>query len=78
MEAVLEGYGGMLGQVTVACHQSLATSSKDWRKALDKVVPAVIVLRNNACQAFDTKAAGASYASGFVDFLYGAYIIPAI
>uniref|UniRef100_A0A0V0HBP4 Putative ovule protein n=1 Tax=Solanum chacoense TaxID=4108 RepID=A0A0V0HBP4_SOLCH len=57
--------------------ESLATT-EDWRKALDKVVPAVVVLRTNACRAFDTEAAGASYATGFVDFLYGAYIIPAI
>uniref|UniRef100_M1B464 Protease Do-like 7 n=1 Tax=Solanum tuberosum TaxID=4113 RepID=M1B464_SOLTU len=57
---------------------SVAASAEDWRKALDKVVPAVIVLRTNACQAFNTEAAGASYATGFVDFLYGAYIIPAI
>uniref|UniRef100_M1B461 Protease Do-like 7 n=1 Tax=Solanum tuberosum TaxID=4113 RepID=M1B461_SOLTU len=71
MEAMLEGYGGILGQVIVVCHQSLATSAEDWRKALDKVVPAVIVLRTNACQAFNTEAAGASYATGFVDFLYG-------
>ncbi|KAG5618802.1 hypothetical protein H5410_018626 [Solanum commersonii] len=91
------GYGGILGQMIVACHQSLAiqkyiefpgddsvirgkyvlevvtsgASAEDWRKALDKVVPAVIVLRTNACQAFNTEAAGASYATGFVDFLYG-------
>lgn len=45
--------------------ESLATA-EDWRKALDKVVPAVVVLRTNACRAFDTEAAGASYATGFV------------
>lgn len=45
--------------------ESLATT-EDWRKALDKVVPAVVVLRTNACRAFDTEAAGASYATGFV------------
>ena len=50
-------------------------SVEDWRKALDKVVPAVVVLQTNACQAFDTEFAGACYVTGFVDFLYDAYII---
>ncbi|KAH7852635.1 hypothetical protein Vadar_027235 [Vaccinium darrowii] len=45
--------------------ESLATAD-DWRKALNKVVPAVVVLRTTACRAFDTEAAGASYATGFV------------
>uniref|UniRef100_A0A2N9FRJ2 Protease Do-like PDZ domain-containing protein n=1 Tax=Fagus sylvatica TaxID=28930 RepID=A0A2N9FRJ2_FAGSY len=41
-------------------------TAEDWRRALNKVVPAVIVLRTNACRAFDTESAGASYATGFV------------
>lgn len=41
-------------------------TTEDWRKALDKVVPAVVVLRTTACRAFDTEAASASYATGFV------------
>ncbi|KAM5574303.1 protease Do-like 7 [Rosa sericea] len=45
--------------------ESTATT-EDWRKALAKVVPAVVVLRTTACRAFDTEAAGASYATGFV------------
>lgn len=45
--------------------ENLATAD-DWRKALNKVVPAVIVLRTTACRAFDTESAGASYATGFV------------
>ncbi|GFP78830.1 protease Do-like 7 [Phtheirospermum japonicum] len=45
--------------------ENLATA-EDWRKALDKVVPAVVVLRTTACRAFDTESAGASYATGFV------------
>lgn len=44
---------------------NLATAD-DWRKALNKVVPAVVVLRTTACRAFDTESAGASYATGFV------------
>ncbi|KAH0687431.1 hypothetical protein KY284_017984 [Solanum tuberosum] len=55
----------------VSSNGEFSPSAEDWRKALDKVVPAVIVLRTNACQAFNTEAAGASYATGFVDFLYG-------
>ncbi|CAK9150636.1 unnamed protein product [Ilex paraguariensis] len=45
--------------------ENLATT-EDWRRALDKVVPAVVVLRTTACRAFDTESAGASYATGFV------------
>ncbi|KAK9106146.1 hypothetical protein Scep_022990 [Stephania cephalantha] len=45
--------------------ESVATA-EDWREALNKVVPAVVVLRTTACRAFDTEAAGASYATGFV------------
>ncbi|KAK8669564.1 hypothetical protein V6N13_106990 [Hibiscus sabdariffa] len=41
-------------------------TAEDWRKALQKVVPAVVVLRTTACRAFDTESAGASSATGFV------------
>ncbi|XP_022727839.1 protease Do-like 7 isoform X3 [Durio zibethinus] len=41
-------------------------TAEDWRKALNKVVPAVVVLRTTASRAFDTEPAGASYATGFV------------
>ncbi|XP_050227203.1 protease Do-like 7 [Mercurialis annua] len=43
-----------------------SASAEDWRRALSKVVPAVVVLRTTACRAFDTESAGASYATGFV------------
>lgn len=43
-----------------------AATAEDWRRALNKVVPAVVVLRTTAARAFDTEAAGASYATGFV------------
>ncbi|KAI7758149.1 hypothetical protein M8C21_010596 [Ambrosia artemisiifolia] len=46
-------------------NENLATA-EDWRKALQKVVPAVVVLRTTACRAFDTESAAASYATGFV------------
>jgi len=45
--------------------ENLATA-EDWRKALSKVVPAVVVLRTTACRAFDTESAGCSSATGFV------------
>ncbi|KAJ4974397.1 hypothetical protein NE237_007571 [Protea cynaroides] len=45
--------------------ENVATA-EDWRKALNKVVSAVVVLRTTGCRAFDTEAAGASYATGFV------------
>lgn len=46
--------------------QENVATAEDWRKALNKVVPAVVVLRTTACRAFDTESAGASYATGFV------------
>ncbi|WVZ73972.1 hypothetical protein U9M48_022215 [Paspalum notatum var. saurae] len=41
-------------------------TAEDWRRTLSRVVPAVVVLRTTAPRAFDTEAAGASYATGFV------------
>ncbi|GKD66006.1 protease Do-like protein 7 [Tanacetum coccineum] len=41
-------------------------TSEDWRNALEKVVPAVVVLRTTATRAFDTQSAASSYATGFV------------
>uniref|UniRef100_A0A2P2M3A6 Protein binding protein n=1 Tax=Rhizophora mucronata TaxID=61149 RepID=A0A2P2M3A6_RHIMU len=46
--------------------QENVATAEDWRKALNKVVPAAVVLRTTACRAFDTESAGASYATGFV------------
>ncbi|XVF71458.1 hypothetical protein PTKIN_Ptkin12aG0039200 [Pterospermum kingtungense] len=43
-----------------------AATAEDWQKALNKVVPAVVVLRITSCRAFDTDSAGASSATGFV------------
>jgi S1-C subfamily serine protease len=40
--------------------------AEDWRRALSRVVPSVVVLRTTAPRAFDTEVAGASYATGFV------------
>ncbi|KAL3683435.1 hypothetical protein R1sor_001457 [Riccia sorocarpa] len=56
MEIDTPGNGAVLGNV----------APEDWRNALNKVVPAVVVLRTTATRAFDTEAAGASYATGFV------------
>eukprot|EP00249_Psilotum_nudum_P020101 c27567_g1_i1 orf=549-3821(+) len=42
------------------------TAAEDWRRALSKVVPAVVVLRTTTTRAFDTEQAGASYATGFI------------
>lgn len=52
-------------EIDPSFRENVATA-EDWRKALKKVVPAVVVLRTTACRAFDTEAAGASYATGFV------------
>ncbi|KAG0503374.1 hypothetical protein HPP92_003446 [Vanilla planifolia] len=54
------------GDIDVAqCRDSFATA-EDWRRALAKVVPAVVVLRTTVARAFDTEVAGAGYATGFV------------
>ena len=41
-------------------------TAEDWRRALGGVVPAVVVVHTNACCAFDTESADASYATDFV------------
>ncbi|KAK4416427.1 Protease Do-like 7 [Sesamum alatum] len=41
-------------------------TADDWRRALDKVVPAIVVLRVSACRAFDTESDNISSATGFV------------
>ncbi|RVW44844.1 Protease Do-like 7 [Vitis vinifera] len=43
--------------------QENVTTAKDWKKALNTVVP-MVVLRTTTCRAFDTEAVGASYALG--------------
>ncbi|RLN09934.1 protease Do-like 7 isoform X1 [Panicum miliaceum] len=43
-----------------------SVTADDWRRALSRVVPSVVVLRTTAPRAFDTEVAGASYATGFV------------
>ena len=43
-----------------------AASPDDWRQALARVVPAVVVLRVTVVRAFDTEVASSSYATGFV------------
>nr|CAB3447707.1 unnamed protein product [Digitaria exilis]CAB3450859.1 unnamed protein product [Digitaria exilis] len=43
-----------------------SVTAEDWRRALSRVVPAVVVLRTTSPRAFDTEVAGASYATGFV------------
>ncbi|XP_020088090.1 protease Do-like 7 isoform X2 [Ananas comosus] len=48
------------------CREEGAATAEDWRRALARVVPAVVVLRTTAVRAFDTESAGASYATGFV------------
>ncbi|KAK7379256.1 hypothetical protein VNO80_04711 [Phaseolus coccineus] len=46
--------------------QENAATAEDWRKALNRVVPAVVVLRTTATRSFDTESAAASYATGFI------------
>uniref|UniRef100_A0A453NGF8 Protease Do-like 7 n=2 Tax=Aegilops tauschii subsp. strangulata TaxID=200361 RepID=A0A453NGF8_AEGTS len=41
-------------------------TAEDWRRALSRVVPAVVVLHATAPRAFDTGVAGTSHATGFV------------
>lgn len=59
------GMEGDLG-VEIEAQGSSSATAEDWRRALARVVPAVVVLRTTAARAFDTEHAGASYATGFV------------
>lgn len=44
----------------------LKRNGVDWRTTLDRVVPAVVVIRTTAPRAFDTEAPGAFSSTGFV------------
>ncbi|GAB4820286.1 hypothetical protein N2152v2_007332 [Parachlorella kessleri] len=44
----------------------VSIGSQDWRKALNAVVPCVVVLKVTQTRAFDTEGAGSSYATGFI------------
>jgi len=41
-------------------------ASDAWKRTLDGVVPAVVVLKVTQTRSFDTEAAGSSYATGFI------------
>ncbi|MQL80203.1 hypothetical protein Taro_012646 [Colocasia esculenta] len=58
--------GDLLMEIEPPPFREGAATAEDWRKALTRVVPAVVVLRTTATRAFDTESAGASYATGFV------------
>ena len=52
-------------EINLLFRENVATV-EDWRKTLNTVVPAVVVLQTTTCWAFDTEATGASYATRFV------------
>ncbi|CAA6661246.1 unnamed protein product [Spirodela intermedia] len=66
MEACSKGGTELLMEIEAPPFREGAATAEDWRKALAKVVPAVVVLRTAATRAFDTEAAGAGYATGFI------------
>ncbi|KAF2295396.1 hypothetical protein GH714_032751 [Hevea brasiliensis] len=41
-------------------------TAEDWRETINKVVPAVVVLRITACRSFDTELSSFGSATGFV------------
>ncbi|XP_071737135.1 protease Do-like 7 [Rutidosis leptorrhynchoides] len=41
-------------------------SAEDWKTALKKVVPAVVVIRMTTCRSFDTESASSGSATGFI------------
>ena len=47
-------------------HDEAPSAAKVWKETLERVVPAVVVLRVVNCRAFDTESPGSSYATGFV------------
>ncbi|KAK4798492.1 hypothetical protein SAY86_030818 [Trapa natans] len=56
------------GDIYMEVEGALASkeNAEDWRRAIDKVVPAVVVLRITVPRAFDTRAPGSFHATGFV------------
>ncbi|KAK9816755.1 hypothetical protein WJX72_004724 [[Myrmecia] bisecta] len=48
------------------CEPASHASADDWKQALDTVVPCCLVLKITQARAFDTEAAGSSYATGFI------------
>ncbi|KAK9843749.1 hypothetical protein WJX81_004878 [Elliptochloris bilobata] len=46
--------------------QMAAAADDAWKAVLDKVVPACVVLKVTQTRSFDTEAAGASHATGFI------------
>ena len=52
-------------EINLLFRENVATV-EDWRKTLNTVVSAVVVLQTTTCWAFDTEATDASYAIGFV------------
>ncbi|GMH38408.1 hypothetical protein BSKO_06292 [Bryopsis sp. KO-2023] len=54
------------GDSVEALHAHHASSAEVWRRALEKVVPACVVLRVTQVRPLDTESAGSSYATGFI------------
>ena len=42
------------------------SEEKSWEAVIEKIAPAVVVLRVTTCRSFDTNRAASSYATGFV------------
>ncbi|KAL0022065.1 hypothetical protein WJX79_000023 [Trebouxia sp. C0005] len=55
-----------LGVPAIATASGSHSTTANWRKALDNVVPACVVLKVTQTRSFDTEAASSSYATGFV------------
>ncbi|PKA48973.1 Protease Do-like 7 [Apostasia shenzhenica] len=58
--------GDLSMEIDIVPYRDSSATAEDWRRALARVVPAVVVLRTTAARAFDTEVASASYATGFV------------
>ncbi|XP_065849840.1 protease Do-like 7 isoform X4 [Euphorbia lathyris] len=41
-------------------------AAEDWKDTINKVVPAVVVLRITSCRSFDTESPSSGYATGFI------------
>jgi S1-C subfamily serine protease len=46
--------------------RSGSATAEDWRKALGRVVSAVVVIKSTVTRSFDTESAGSIHATGFI------------
>ncbi|MBW2371670.1 MAG: trypsin-like peptidase domain-containing protein [Deltaproteobacteria bacterium] len=66
MRQLLSGLLGLLLAAPATAQPAQPASSAAWERVLERVVPAVVVLRVSETRPFDTEATGTATATGFV------------